>query len=497
MPPRSPSPNPRVAAAAAGTMIALLGTVALALQALTTTTTAHPSPIHNHAKRSEPAVRPEVLTADVLANVTDSSVSRDSCTSTKILARALWTCRDTMRYNAVTDASELPLVVNTAAWTDFDTDGTPKTITRDGPVGASSNGSNPILRMYGTPDILSKTPFYPLAQADACTATAGGKCADGTRTVVWQDSAPMVARSSRRRRRRGQTVAYTWIANWRLEAKGLRALVQEPSYSLYEMVYDNGSPDRAALPTNRLVDAAFWKRGEIGYGAYGRVVRGGWAYLYGQAAYRNTALARVKVGRVRERRRYEYFVDGAWTTRRPAMDDERAWIRNAGAGKQGRFYYSEAFRSFVWIGQRNRSLEADFYLTTAPAPEGPRIEPYLIYRGENGDGELPSYSLQAHPALLRSSREKGIYLTWTQAWDPRTYGSWIVRWFMLGLSERGEGGLFLIDECMTERFCNAMIMALRGRVRAFEGSIGEAKPTSHLYRDCGAYLVYWAATIVQ
>lgn len=393
----------------------LVTTAVLALQVPAATATAFPS---KDVKRDVQPVIPEVLKAELIANVTDPRLSRDSCTSTRIRSRTLWTCRDTMAYDPEKDDEVLPLVVNTAAWTDFNRDGTPR-IVRNGPVGSGSNGSNPILQMYGKPELASKAPFYPIKQADACTLTSGGRCSDGTRTVVWQDSAPMVQSS----KANGKTIAFTWIANWHIDK--LKALVKEPSYSLYKMVYDNRSEDRELLPTNTLVDAKFWAPGEIGYGAYGRVVRGGWAYLYGQGLYRNTALAKVPVGKVADKKAYQYYVNGTWTASRPRISDPSTWIPNAGAGKQGRFYYSEYFSSYMWIGQRNMSLDADFYLTTAPAPEGPWIKPFLIYQGQNGDSFLPSYSLQAHPALLKSGREKGIYLTWTQGWAKETYGSYV------------------------------------------------------------------------
>ena len=394
-------------------MIALFTTVVLALQALATV--AVPSPAHV-VKRD--VVRPEVLKAELIANVTDPNVSRDSCVSTKIKTRTLWTCRDTTLYDAKADAPKLPIVVNTAAWTDFNKDGTPKIIT-DGPVGSSSNGSNPILQMYGKPDVPSKIPFYPLTQPDACTITAGGKCEDGSRTVVWQDSAPMVQSSNSK----GKTTAFTWIANWHLDK--LVSRVKQPSYSLYKMTYDNTNPDKEALPVNKLVDPEFWEPGSIGYGAYGRVVHKGVAYLYGQGLYRNTALAKVPLASLEDKSKYQYYVNGAWTKTKPSISDTSAWIPNAGASKQGRFYYSEAFDSFMWIGQRNMSFEADFYLTTAPAPEGPWIKPYLIYSGLKGDGPFGAYSLQAHPALLKNGKERGIYLTWTQEWDLKTYGSYV------------------------------------------------------------------------
>ncbi|KAH8645391.1 hypothetical protein BX600DRAFT_556212, partial [Xylariales sp. PMI_506] len=91
---------------------------------------------------------PAVQSVTVLANVTYPPVTRDSCGSVKIGDRLLWTCRDTEPYNAATDQASLPLITNTAAWTNLTADGGPA-IQTGGAVGAGSTGTNDILLMYG------------------------------------------------------------------------------------------------------------------------------------------------------------------------------------------------------------------------------------------------------------------------------------------------------------------------------------------------------------
>jgi hypothetical protein len=112
----------------------------------------------------------------------------------------------------------------------------------------------------------------------------------------------------------------------------------------------------------------------------------------------------------------------------PSLNTPEAIIPNAGTGWQGTFYYSTAFQSYIWIGQALGQPVADFYITTAPAPEGPWIEPYLLWQGENGDGFVGAYSLQAHTSLLPSgnlAEERGIWVTYTQNWNPETLANYV------------------------------------------------------------------------
>ena len=260
-------------------------------------------------------------------------------------------------------------------------------------------------------------PFYPILK-DECPDS--GACEDGSRWAIWPNSPPMITSTGGNE---GTTIGYTWIPKAHLD--DLTLLNPEPARTLYKITYRATSKKRR-LPSVSVVKENFWEQGEIGYGDYGNVVRDGIAYLYGQTdSPKGTALAKVGVGNVEDTGEYQYYVNGGWTKQRPDINDTAAIIPNAGAGGQGTFYYSDYFSSYIWIGQAAYSVAADFYLTTAPSPEGPWTKPYLIYQGTNGDSSLGGYSLQAHPGLLKSPDQKGIYLSWTQAFNSETYAAYV------------------------------------------------------------------------
>ena len=362
------------------------------------------------------AVNPQVSgTPQLLANVTDPSVSRDSCGSVKIGNRALWTCRDTEPYNVTSGQSQLPLVPNTASWTDFNSDGTPK-IQSGAAKGAGSSGSNDVLLMYGGSPT-SYPAFYPVL-SDECPDS--GVCSDGTRYAIWPDSPPLVTNTAAD----GTVTAYTWINQNHIN--GLSPVTEPQPFTLYKFTFTPPSADSDTLPSVSSVDETFWTAGQWGFGDYGNVVQDGIAYLWAQN-YNDTgvALAKVPVASIEDKSDYEYYVGGEWTSTMPALGDSSAFIANAGAGRQGTFYYSDHFSSYIWIGQGGLGVTADFYITTAPDPQGPWVEPYVIYSGENGDGPIGSYSLQAHPDLLSSTSENAIYLTWTQQFQSSTYGAYV------------------------------------------------------------------------
>lgn len=110
----------------------------------------------------------------------------------------------------------------------------------------------------------------------------------------------------------------------------------------------------------------------------------------------------------------------------PSLTDPGIIIQNAGDGDQGTYYYSSKFKSYIWIGRQMFDFGANFYMSTAPAPEGPWVPMYKIFSGKNGDGIVGAYSLQAHPALLPSTNaaENGIYLSYTQPWQATTCNSY-------------------------------------------------------------------------
>ena len=359
------------------------------------------------------AVQPKVKSTTYVGNVTDPSVSRDSCGSVRIGDRVLWTCRDTTRYDVEQQKCTLPMISNTASWTNLAPGGGPDL--KNGPVGAASSGTSPILQMYG--DIHNAdgmlNHFFPLQQSQCPDY---GVCQDGSRWVVWPDSPPLVVDPSA-----STAIGYTWIPNVHL--KNLTSLTSDtPSHALYKTSY-TPSADRNALPTSELIDPDFFKEGEIAYGRYGNFAKDGYAYLYGQTSKKGTALAKVPLSSIEDRSTYQYFNDGRWTSTPPSITDTSASIANAGAGGQGTFYYSSYLSSYVWIGQQAVSVAANFYMSTAPAPEGPWTEPVMFFEGQNGDSAIGAYSLQAHPSLSNDGSEKGIHVSWTQQWREETVGS--------------------------------------------------------------------------
>ncbi|KAK5992857.1 hypothetical protein PT974_06279 [Cladobotryum mycophilum] len=395
----------------------------LAAQAVAQTTQHHHSHQYAHeeghyrvAKRqfpspSPPAFMPEAKSATILANVTDPNVTRDSCGSVKMGFRTLWSCRDTSLRIPGTDKYGF-LFVNTVGWTDDFLDGSP-IIQEGGPEGAGSTGSNPILLMRGPRPTLPA--FYPL---DASQCAPSGRCDDGaTRWTGWPDSPPMITDTAPD----GTITAYTWTTNIHMESASFTVLNPQGSTTLYKMTY-LPDLDPNTVPNVTIVAVDFWKDHEIGYGTYGNVVKDGYAYLYGLTDPKAVALARVPVDSVENRLKYEYFVNGTWTSKIPAINDTAAVVPNAGTAGQGTYYYDDKHQSYVWIGQPYFAIWADFFITTAPSPEGPWIQPYKLWSGVNGDGALPAYSLQAHPHFLRPT-DDGIYVTWTQFFKETTYSA--------------------------------------------------------------------------
>lgn len=169
----------------------------------------------------------------------------------------------------------------------------------------------------------------------------------------------------------------------------------------------------------------FWQAGEIGYGTYGGLVANGYAYLYAQTGNYGIALAKVPVGSVENRAAYTYFnaSTGMYSATVPNFNDTTILLPNCTKGGQGTFYYSTAWSSYVWIGQSSSDPNANFWMSTSPAPEGPWAPAWQIYSGPNGNYIVGGYTLQAHPALLPSGNaaEKEIYLTWTQPWANQPY----------------------------------------------------------------------------
>lgn len=338
------------------------------------------------APRADP-VNPIVKgTPSVVGILADLDLNRDSCGSVKFDTRALWVCRDSSHY----DSNGIPLlslITSTASWTEID----------------SVNGGSE-LSMYGENNDLS---FYPIPDGQ-CNDNQAAMCDDSSRYPKWADSPPLVTSTNSD----GSIVAYTWVVNSHIRPD-LSDLVADPSVTLYRVEYQPGNEVDDALPAVTLVDEAFWAENEIAYGAYGSWVRDDTAYLWGQTSGGTVALARVSAVDVENKSSYEYWSNGNWTSEQPSINDTSVGIPNASAGGQGTYYYSDAWQSYVWIGQPAYSVSADFFITTAPEPQGPWIEPVKFYTGETGNFSLGAYTLQANPALTGEGKNE-IYLTYTK-----------------------------------------------------------------------------------
>ncbi|GAW25201.1 hypothetical protein SAMD00023353_0204090 [Rosellinia necatrix] len=181
------------------------------------------------------------------------------------------------------------------------------------------------------------------------------------------------------------------------------------------MTYDVTTSDRNALPKVTLVNENFWLYGSIPYGAYGSVVKDGTAYLFGQPSNHVIALAKVPVGSIEDKSKYQYWVNGQWTSSMPALNAANINIPNVSAGGQGTYFYSNYWKKWVWIGQAGISVSADFYITTADSITGPWESSAHFYQGQTGSYPLGAYTLQAHPGLHPSGTNVNeIYLTYTK-----------------------------------------------------------------------------------
>lgn len=335
---------------------------------------------------------------EVLGVVTDPKLNRDSCGSVRLQKRDFWTCRDTQNVDENGNPT-LQIVSSTAAWTKYNPDGSPY-------IEPFLDGSKGLL-MSGDNGFDNRNVYFPL-QPGQCENNTAGMCQDDSRYAIWPDSPPMITSGSDS----GVVTAYTWILNFRLRPD-FSTDIPDPSVSLYKLTYGPSTTGEDAFPQVSVVDGKFWAQDAIPYGTYGNMVRDGTAYLYGKASSGHIALAKVPTSSVEDKTKYEYWVNGAWSTTAPSKDDEDANIANGGAGGQGTYYYSDIWQSYVWIGQAAISISADFFITTAPDPTGPWEEPKQFYSGENGSADLSSYSLQAHPHMVPAGKNQ-IYLTYTK-----------------------------------------------------------------------------------
>lgn len=328
---------------------------------------------------------PTVKSIEEMGNVIDPHLNRDSCGSTRVGDRVLWSCRDTQP-NDANGKPILPVWSSSAAWTNFGFLSTPET------------------SMYATS---SRQPYFPYA-ADECPENSAGGCPDGTRYAIWSDSPPVVTSVNG-----NITTAYTWIRKSHI--RGLETVDKDPATSLYRFVYDVNSQDRNMVPPQKLISENFWPQGSIPFGPYGSVVKDGVAYLFGQPDNKKVCLAKVPTTSVEDHSKYQYFVNGGWTNKRPGINDN-CDIPNVSAGGQGTYYFSYHWNKWVWIGQPGISVSSYFMVTTADKIEGPWEKPVFFYQGHDGSAPLSAYSLQAHPGLSGLGIADGneIFVTYTK-----------------------------------------------------------------------------------
>ncbi|KAI0482592.1 hypothetical protein GGR56DRAFT_685478 [Xylariaceae sp. FL0804] len=372
------------------------------------------------------AAAPSVASAELVGYAQDPRIDRDSCTSTRVGARELWTCRDSESYPGAADGF---FYSSTASWTDFNADGTlPLT-------GGGGGGGN--LTMYGN----NTGAYFPVPSDMGC-AQDSGACANSTRLVIWPDSPPLPVEveddngsgSGSDSGGGKATRLYSWIKNARI-TDDLVSLTAHPSTNLYRADYTAGADDDAVPPAALLIEE-FWAAGRPAYGDYGWVVRDGTAYLYallgdGTSSSTSVGLARVATADIEDPSRYQYYdpssgnnnnnntknsngtvVGSSWTATQPLAADTSKAVPNAGTGQQGTFFHSEHLGRFVWIGSPSPYYNAEFWVTTAPAPEGPWDAPALLFDAGPGGSAAAGYSQQAHPGLGRNASE--VYLSYTR-----------------------------------------------------------------------------------
>ncbi|KAI0416478.1 hypothetical protein F5X98DRAFT_343996 [Xylaria grammica] len=341
------------------------------------------------------AFTPTVKNATVIGNVADPAIHRDSCGSTRIGDRAFWTCRDSQPYDS-NGVPTLPIWASSASWSGFNDDGTPA------------------LEQYGGDG--DRNPYFPYT-ASECNDNSAGGCEDGSRYAIWPDSPPLITSTVD-----NVVTAYTWIRKAHINPD-LSTVDPDPATSLYKLTYDLGTTDPNVLPTVSLVNEDFWLYGSIPYGVYGNVIEDDIAYLFGQPSNGVVSLAKVPVGSIEDQSQYQFWVNNAWTSSMPLINDANISIPNVSAGGQGNYYFSTYWDKWVWIGQAGISVSADFFITTSDSLTGPWESPFNFYSGQTGSYPLGAYSLQAHPGLNPNGTSTNeIYISYTKN-DVTDFGS--------------------------------------------------------------------------
>ncbi|KAJ7642020.1 hypothetical protein FB45DRAFT_1022734 [Roridomyces roridus] len=326
------------------------------------------------------AVTPVVASTTRYGVLDMQGLNRDSCTSTSWSNNALWVCRDTQPLS--NGLPSLPLVPNTASYSSIPSATTPGDLVLTSPQG------------FGN-------AFFPL-ESDECPAS--GVCSDGSRWVGWPNTAPVVPFSS-------STAVNSYAFIPRQHLSGLSVLA-DAGTTLYHLLWQGQAN---TMPTVSVAVSSFWSANQVGYGSTAALIHNGFAYLYGPTPSGKLAVARAALtgflGDLTSKSVYEYYVNGAWTTTAPSNTDSTISLANT-VTIQGQIYFSPKWQSFVWIGG-DGFPNANFYISTAPNPEGPWSAHTLFFTGEGGNGSLPAYSAVAHPGLTDGTGNY-IFITWTK-----------------------------------------------------------------------------------
>ncbi|KAF7290203.1 hypothetical protein MIND_01333800 [Mycena indigotica] len=336
---------------------------------------------HSHAALlSSRAVTPVVRATTSYGNLADTGYNRDSCTSTAWYGdNVLWTCRDTQTLSTAGVPGN-GLVVNTGAWSGKPSGTSAGTLTLRTPQG------------YGP-------LFYPL-EGDECPTN--GACSDGTRWVGWPDTGP--------------AVVFSFDNDGFIKRQHLSglSLINTPDTTLYHV--SQNPVNTNAMPQATVDTSKFWASNQVGYGTAATVLNGSYVYLYGSTPNGQLAVARSALtgflGALNSKSTYQYYVNGGWTASAPTTSTAGIALANTRGNVQGTVYFSAKWNSFVWIGG-DGFPNANFYVSTAPAPEGPWTVPTLFYSGAVGTGSLAAYSAVAHPALTDGTGNY-IFITWTK-----------------------------------------------------------------------------------
>ncbi|KAJ7616426.1 hypothetical protein FB45DRAFT_229049 [Roridomyces roridus] len=326
------------------------------------------------------AVTPVVASTTRYGILDMQGLNRDSCTSTAWYNNVLWVCRDTQPL--VNGLPENVLVVNTASYSSIPSATTPANLVLTSPQGFGPT-------------------FFPL-ESDECPAS--GLCSDGTRWVGWPNTAPIVTFAFD-----NNVNSYAFIPRQHLS--GL-SVIADAGTTLYHALWQG---QVNTMPSVSVAQSQFWSADQVGYGSTATVISNGFAYLYGPTPSGQLAVSKAALtgflGDLTSKSIYQYYVNGAWTTTAPSKSDSTISLPNTST-VQGQIYFSTKWQSFVWIGG-DGFPNANFYISTAPNPEGPWSAHTLFFQGEVGNGSLPAYSAVAHPGMTDGTGNY-IFITWTK-----------------------------------------------------------------------------------